>query len=282
MIDLHVHSTVSDGSNTPKEIIRMAYEKKIKLLALTDHDNIEGLEEAKMEASRYNIEFLDGIEVSASYKTGRLLHILGLGIDTKNASFLKTYTKFRKTREEKVENILRLINKQGISINIEELTEFAVGKYLDRQTIAKCLVKKGICMKVQEAWEKYLDPIAYEKGELLEVDETIDMIKKSGGLSFLAHYPKMIGLAGYTEYEKEEHIKYLVSLGLDGIECYYPSFSEEDTKYGEYLAKKYNLLCSGGSDFHGSNRPEVSLGSGGGDFCIPNRVYEEIKVRLLK
>jgi len=282
MIDLHVHSYISDGSNSPKEIIKMAYDKKIYALALTDHDNIEGLEEAETEAKKYNINFLKGIEISVSYGEGQLLHILGLGIDPKNEYFLKVYNRLRKVRETGLESILWTLKEQDISINIEELKKHAAGKYLDRQAVAKWLVEKNICRNVPEAWKKYLDPLPYGQGELLEADEAIDIIKKSGGLSFLAHYHKRIGLERYTKPEAEEHIKYLISLGLDGIERYYPSYSDEHIEYAEYLIHKYNLVPSGGTDFHGSNRPEIVLGSGEEDFFIPDSVYENIKLRISK
>lgn len=282
MIDFHVHSNISDGGNSPREIIKMAYDKKIVALALTDHDNIEGIEEAETEAQKYNIKFLKGIELSVSYGEGRLLHILGLGIDPQNEYFLNVYNRFRKVREEHLEKLLWILKEQDISIGVEELKEFAAGKYLDRQAIAKYLIKKNICRNMPEAWNKYLDPVPYGQGELLEADEAMDIIKKSGGLSFLVHFHKRIGLDGYTKQEAEEHIKHLVSLGLDGIERYYPSYSDEDIKYVEYLIDKYHLIPSGGTDFHGSNRPEIALGSGEGDFLVPDSVYENIRLRLSK
>ncbi|MDF2614214.1 MAG: putative metal-dependent phosphoesterase, family [Clostridia bacterium] len=282
MIDLHVHSYVSDGSCSPREIIKMAYDKKLYAVALTDHDNIEGIDEAEREANKYNIKFLKGIEISVSYEEGRLLHILGLGIDPANEYFLNVYNRLRKLREEKLENILWTLKKQDIFMNTEELKKHAAGKYLDRQAVAKCLVEKNICRDVPEAWQKYLDPVPYGKGELLEADEAVDIIKKSGGLSFLAHYHKRIGLEGYTKQEAEEHIKYLVSLGMDGIERYYPSYSDEHIEYAEYLIHKYNLIPSGGTDFHGSNRPEIALGSGENRFFVPDSIYENIRLELSK
>jgi predicted metal-dependent phosphoesterase TrpH len=280
MIDFHVHSHVSDGTNSPREIIKMAYEKKINAIALTDHDSVEGINEAEIEAEKYGVNFLKGIEISTDYGDGKLLHILGIGIDPSNVDFLKAYKRMKIAREEGLDRVLEILKGQGIAISYDELQEFAVGKYIDRQAITKYFVHKKICDNVPQVWQKYLDPIPYGEGELLSPKETLEIIKKSGGMSFLAHYHKRIGLEGYNKEEKEEQIKYLISLGLDGIERYYPSFSDDDIEYVEYLMNKYNLLPCGGTDFHGGNRPEISLGTGESNFYVPDSIYENIKVKL--
>lgn len=280
MIDLHVHSYVSDGTNSPSEIIRMAYDRKIKAIALTDHDSIDGIEEAQIEAKKYKVNFIKGIEFSISYGEDRLLHILGLGIDVTNENFLKAYNKMRITREEGLERVLGILKKQGISIHFEELRKYAVGKYIDRQAITKCFVERKLCSSVPDVWRKYLDPIPYGEGELFQIEEAIDIIKKAGGLSFLAHYHKKIGFDGYTKDETEKHMQYLVALGLDGIERYYPSYSSNHIEYVEYLMSKYNLIPTGGTDFHGNNRPEVTLGKAENNFFVPDSIYENMRSRL--
>lgn len=280
MIDLHAHSYVSDGADSPSKIIRIAYEKKLKAVALTDHDSVEGIKEAETEAKKYNVNFLKGIEISVSYGEGRLLHILGLGIDPENEDFQKVYKKMKYAREDGMDRILTILKKQGISINVDELRKYTVGKYLDRQAIPKYFVEKNICKTVPEVWHNYLDPIPYGKGELLEPEETLDIIKKSGGVSFLAHLHKKIGLLGYSKNESEEHINHLVSLGLNGIERYYPSYSNDDIDFVEYLLDKYRLIPSGGTDFHGSNRPEVTLGEGPNNFFVPDSILENIISQL--
>jgi predicted metal-dependent phosphoesterase TrpH len=258
----------------------MAYDKKVAAVALTDHDSIEGLAEAELEAEKYNVNFLKGIEISVSYGEQRLLHILGLGIKPENEYFIKVYNRLRAVREEGLERVLWILNKQGISIKMQQLDQYATAKYLDRHTLTKYFVDKNICKNVPEVWQNYLDPIPYGQGELLEVDEAIDIIRKSGGLSFVAHFHKKIGLEGYTKHETEEHIKYLVSLGLDGIEHYYPSYSKEHMEYAQYLINKYSLIPSGGTDFHGTNRPDIALGTGEKDFNVPDSVYDNIRLRI--
>jgi predicted metal-dependent phosphoesterase TrpH len=280
MIDLHVHSYVSDGSNSPAEIIKMAYEKKIKAIALTDHDSVEGILEAEKEAEKYEVDFLKGIEISVDYGQGNLLHILGIGIDPSNEEFQKAYKKMKSSREEGLDRVIGILKKQGIAITFEDLKKYAVGKYLDRQAIPKYFVANKICCTVPEVWQRYLDPIPYGKGELLDPEETISIIKSSGGLSFLAHIHKRIGFLQYNQDEKEQNIKHLIALGLDGIERYYPTFTDEDVKYVDYLINKFKLIPTGGTDFHGGNRPEVSLGEAPNNFYVPDEIYNKINKKL--
>ncbi|MGH4121223.1 PHP domain-containing protein [Clostridium sp.] len=279
-IDLHVHSYMSDGTYSPKEIIQLAFKKGVKAIALTDHDNIDGIHEAEEEALKYNIDFLKGIEISSLYEDGRILHIIGLGIDTNNVEFLKVYTRMKKARQASVESILKILETKGIYIDIDVLKKNSLNKYLDRYDIHKYFIQSGISNNAQDIWDKYLDPIAYAKDELIKVKETIEIIKKSGGLSFLAHYNKRIGLQGLSKVQMEEHIKYLITLGLNGIERYYPSYSKENIDYLDYLINKYNLIPSGGTDFHGLNRPAINLGTGTGNFFIPHSVYENILEKI--
>ena len=189
-IDLHTHTNISDGACTPKELIEVAVKENVKVIALTDHDNIGGVEEASIFAKDNNIDFLNGIEISSLYKDGRILHILGIGIDLSNKEFLCAYTEMKEAREEGVKHILVEIKKQGIDIKVEELKEKALGKYLDRYDIYRYFIENKICNTAQEIWDKYLDPIPYGDKELIKVEDAIRIIKKAGGLSFLAHYNK--------------------------------------------------------------------------------------------
>lgn len=276
-IDLHVHSDISDGSCTPKELIELAAHENIKAVALTDHDSIEGIGEASKAAKENNIDFLSGIEISSLYQNGRILHILGIAIDIENQEFQNAYINMKKAREESVKYILKEIEKQGVHIDIESLKEKALGKHLDRYDIYRYFVENNICNSAQEIWDKYLDLIPYGQGELIKIEDTLNIIKKAGGLSFLAHYNKDIGLKGFSKEEMEKEIENLISLGLDGIERYYPSFNEEDHNFLDHLIQKYNLMISGGTDFHGKNRPEINIGSGyNNNLFVSYSIYENI------
>lgn len=283
IIDLHTHSYISDGACSPKEVVEAAYKNNVKALALTDHDSIAGIKEICEVSKSYNIEILNGIEFSTLYKDGRILHILGLGIDIKNKDFLESYCRMKKTREAEVPNILNhILIHHGLNIDINTLKERAVDEYLSRYDIYRYIIDNKICTNGQAVWDKYLDPIPYKKGELLEVDEVLKIIKQAGGLSFLAHYNKEIGLGGFNKTEIDEHLKYLISLGLNGIERYYPSFKEEDHEFLDYLIQKYNLLSSGGTDFHGSTRKGIHIGIGNGNMAISYSLYENIIENLGK
>lgn len=281
-IDLHVHSYMSDGADSPEEVIETAAKKNVKAVALTDHDSIEGVGEARAAALKYNVDFLNGIEISSIYENGRILHILGLGIDIDNKDFLKAYIKMKKARENGIPQILDIIKEKGVPIDIEVLRKNAVNRFLDRYDIHRYFVKNHLCSSSQEIWDKYLDPIPYGEDELIKAEDAIDIIHKAGGLSFLAHYNKKIGLKGFTRSEVEEHIKYLISLGLNGLEKYYPSYETEDTEFLDYLINKYNLLASGGTDFHGKNRPGIDMGTGKGDLFIPYTLYDTIVNKIEK
>ncbi|GFP76165.1 PHP domain-containing protein [Clostridium fungisolvens] len=281
-VDFHTHTIFSDGGSTPEELIDDAVVGEVKALALTDHDNIEGIYEVSRLAKENNIDFLNGIEISALYKDGRIIHILGIGIDLDNAQFLKAYIEMKEARHESVSNILSIINKQGISIDIEQLKEKSFRKYLDRYDVYKYFIENKICETAQGIWDKYLDPIPYGEKELFKVEDAIRVIKEAGGISFLAHYNKHMGFAGLNNEKIEEEIRYLVSLGLDGVERYYPFHSEEDYKFLDYLINKYNLMISGGTDYHGKNRLDIKIGSGkDNNLIIPYEVYTNI-IKILE
>lgn len=280
IIDLHTHSIMSDGSCKPMEVIRLANENNIKAIALTDHDSIEGNDEAENEAKKLNIDFLPGIEISAKYDNKRMLHILGFGIDKNNKKFLNAYNNIKKAREESVSKILKILKGKGIDISIDVLKERGIKKHLDRYDIYNYFLTEKICSKPQEIWDKYLDPIPYGPDEIMDVPKAIEIIKEANGLSFLAHYNKSIGFNGYSNNEIEEKIVELINLGLDGIEEYYPDYSEENRAYAKHLIQKYNLISSGGTDFHGKNRTDIKLGKGYDNLNIPYEIYKKIKEKL--
>lgn len=280
IIDLHVHSCISDGTLFPEEIVDLAIKRSISAVALTDHDSVEGVKIFSKEAIKHGLGFLTGIEISCKYKNDRILHILGLGMDIDNINFVNPYKRMKEARENGLENVLKFVKNKGIDITIEGLKVLATNKYIDRYTVHRYFIKNNICNDAQEVWDKYLDPVPYTDSELIKVENAIKMIKDSGGVAILAHYNKKIGLKGYTQNEMEEHIRYLVNEGLDGIEKYYPSFTESDYRFLDYIINKYNLIYSGGTDFHGENRRDIKIGIGQGDLCIRYEIYKKILNKL--
>ena len=280
IIDLHTHSVMSDGSDKPLEIIKLASENNIKAIALTDHDSIEGNNEAESEAKKRNIDFLPGIEISAKYDEKRLVHILGLGIDLNNKKFLEVYNNIKKAREESVSNILKILKTKGIDISYNVLRERCIKKYLDRYDVYNYFLTEKICTKPQEIWDKYLDPIPYGPDELMDVRKAIEIIREANGLSFLSHYNKKIGFSGYSNNEIEDKVVELINYGLDGLEEYYSDFTEENRVFAKNIIDKYNLLSSGGTDYHGKNRIDIELGKGYKNLDVPYEVFEKIKKTL--
>ena len=269
-IDLHTHSLITDGSYSPRDVVKNAYKNNVKVLALTDHDSIGGIKEAQEESKKYGIEIINGIEVSALNRDGNMVHILGYGMDINSAEFLDSYLKMKKARESTMNNVLSILKERHkLDININILEEKKLDDFISRHDIHKYLIDNKICDNSKKIWNTYLDPIPYEKGELIPIDEAIRMIRNSGGLAFLAHYNhKTTSLGRYDKKQIEEEVKYLISLGLIGIERYYPTFTKEDQDFLDYLISKYNLLTSGGTDYHGKYRANNDIGIGDGSFYV--------------
>lgn len=276
MIDLHTHTTFSDGSLTPTELIQLAKKTGLKAVAITDHDSIDGLIEAQAEADKLDVNFIKGIEFSVENNNFRLFHILGLGLDINNKDFLEIYNNYRETRAKKINYVFAELNKLGVKITQSEVEPFITGGLIDRQAIAKTIISKGLASDMKMAWNLYLDKIPYLKGELITQNDAFNAIHSAGGKAFMAHFHINIGLGGYSDDESRNILKKLKELGLDGLEYYYPSFTIEDSERCEKYIREFGFLKSGGSDFHGANRPHIKLGIGEGSFKVPNTILEWI------
>lgn len=282
MIDFHIHSNYSDGSETPEHIVLEAEKNGLKAISLTDHDSIDGLEEANVVADKANVLLLNGIEVSVAYDDNRLLHILGLGINTEKDEFLQIYHEFRQTKENQMDYVLHELKKQGVRVDLNVAKKYVTGGKFDRQCLAKYIFHEGVEDSMPHAWHRHLDKIPYIKGELLELEAALEMIDGGDGVSILAHYHKNIGLMGYSHEEKYKRLKRLNDMGLDGMELYYPDFTREQKKEVRYFVSQLGMVIGGGTDFHGKNRPEIKMGVGEGDYFVPDEVYYSVKDRLLE
>ncbi|PHV72229.1 histidinol phosphatase [Sporanaerobium hydrogeniformans] len=275
-IDLHTHTKMSDGTSEPKEIIKQAVLNNVEVVAITDHDTLDALEEAGQEAKAQGICFIPGIELTCPYGEGRLLHILGLGIDIEEPCFKKAYIGLKERKEKRLQDILQILEKEGVVIPRRALEEAAYTQYLDRVDIIRYLYREGKIQTAVEGWNKYLDPIPYGARELIGVDEALELIQKAGGVSVLAHYPKNIGFKDYPKNEIVKHLSILKRKGLMAIERYYPSFTESENQFAQELIEKQGFLASGGTDFHGKNRPGIDVGITDEGFTIPYSVYEKM------
>lgn len=261
-VDMHMHSIYSDGDLTPNELIKEAYKNNIGIISITDHDTLIGLKkiDTSYEENNY-VRIIPGIELSAKTNKGRM-HILGYGFDV-NDKVLND--KMSELKNNSIYSVMAIINQLKIDydivfddLDIKEL--FSNVGNIGRPHIAKLLIKYGYVNDVQEAFDKYLSA-AYRKTKILNkgipYKECICLIKNAGGISVLAHPNQLL----LNDYELEGKIKEMVANGLDGIEVYHSGHSKEETKKYLSLANKYNLLISGGSDYHGKSvKPNVEIG----------------------
>lgn len=273
-IDLHMHSTYTDGSCTPTELVEKAKALSLAAIAITDHDNISAYHEAAPVAKGLGIELLPGIEMSTKYK-GRRLHILGFGMDFDDPAFLKAYQKARKPKEDCVDVIIERLQKRGIAIDREKIMPYSNG-FSDRYAIMRFFAAHKKQDDVQYIWDDYINPATKDLAINTPTEEAIRMIRAAGGVASLAHYHKKIGLGGLTEEEKIHWLGELKEMGLNALEALYSNFSPEDEAFAVRMVRQFAFLPTGGTDFHGENRPGYQLGVGGGSLNIPYAWYEGI------
>ncbi|MGN0465722.1 MAG: PHP domain-containing protein [Lachnospiraceae bacterium] len=273
-IDLHVHSNASDGTLTPTEVVNLAKEKKLTAIALTDHDTMEGVKEATEAAKGSELEIISGVEISCEYKE-KEIHILGLFVDIDCEELLYGLDICRKKRDERNEKMLLNFQKAGILMTMEELDGGNPNAVITRAHFARYLVEHGYVKKKDDAFKKYLGKKCsfYVPREYMKPEKAIQLIKKAGGLSFLAH----AYLYKMSDKEIEQMVEQLISYGLDGIEVYHSSHNICESRKLQALAKKKGLLISGGSDFHGTNKPDIDLSVGRGNLRLPHYILEDIK-----
>ena len=276
-VDLHSHSTASDGTFAPEEVVRLAHRNGVSALALTDHDTIAGVPAALAEAAKLGIDFLPGIEISAEYKPGTM-HLLGYGVDPSNPVLAEMSRRLIEFRDDRNPRIIARLNELGVAITMEEVEQQSGGGVVGRPHIAAVMVRKGYVSSIKQAFDKYLGSSgsAHVNKERLAPRRAIELIRESGGLTVLAH---PVQLRTENDAQLEQVLKDLVDMGLAGLEVIH---SDHDAamveKYGR-LAERLGLLKTGGSDFHGSNKKDIDLGSARGR-RVPREWYDELKKRL--
>ena len=280
-IDLHIHSTASDGTLSPEEIIVMAGNLNLAAIAITDHDTIDGSKAALQYGIPSNLKFLTGVEISASPPPSFNLiegsiHILAYSIRLDDYDFNKALEKVQKARVDRNPRIIERLNTLGMDISMDEVISLAgVNGQTGRPHIAQCLLKKGFIKSFNEAFDKYLGKgkPAYVDKDKLDCAHAIKLIKNAGGIPVLAH-PYVI--FSRNDQQLEKLVLYLTKMGLMGIEVFYPEHSLDNIRYYTELARRCNLLMTGGTDFHGSLKPEIKMGTGRGGFKVPYSVYEKL------
>lgn len=273
-IDLHSHTTASDGELEPSKLVELACTIGLSAVAITDHDTTAGLADAIDAAKNVELQIVPGIEISAKISHGQC-HLLGYLIDPHSANLNSRLNELQEARRQRNEKLLQKLNDLGIKITFEDVKYFAGRDLVARPHFAKALVKLGFVSTIQEAFDKYLaeGASAAVPKEVITQQEAIDLIHEAGGVAILAH-PNNLKL---PSVETEDAILRMRNMGLDGIEAYYSLHTEEDRERYLAMARKLDMVVSGGSDFHGESvKPGIRLGGVIDGAPVPSSVLDEI------
>lgn len=292
-VDLHTHTTASDGSLAPDALVRLARQIDLAAVAITDHDTVAGCAPALAAGADLGIEVVPGVEVSVVPELPGQLHLLGLLLDPGDPGLLAWLQGLREARNRRNPKIIERLQALGISITLAEVeararedaahaasggSGLAEGESLvvGRPHIAEVLLDKGVVRSGQEAFTRYLTKgaPAYVDRERATPAEAIDVIHRAGGLAVIAH-PQYC--QARNREELAAFLRRLKDLGLDGMEIHYPTLTDEEAATLAWLARTIGLLASGGSDFHGEIKPGLQLGTGYGRLRVPQAVLDELK-----
>jgi len=275
-IDLHTHSLCSDGAQTPADVVRTAYSAGLSAIALSDHDSILGVQEAMDTGKALGVEVIPAVELSAQSDTE--LHILGYFIDIHNKRLNDMMAYALKVRDERQEETCRKLNEQGFDITMDELRAEAHGNpVLCRAHFAQIMVRKGYAESVKDAFSRYLSVgcYAYSNRQALTAQEAVSLIREAGGIAVAAH----LHLIKMPDDQLREYLKSLIPYGLDGVEGYYTDYTPDMEQRYRAMAKELGLVISGGTDYHGANKPHISIGKGRGELEIPYSVLDGLRQR---
>lgn len=277
IIDLHTHSTESDGTLTPEELMRQAKACGLSAIALTDHDTVDGIKKAAPVAEKLGLELVPGIELSTDYH-GTEVHILGYYIDVTNLDFCTKLQEFLDSRHLRNQKMVLLLQQEGFDITMEALCQEYPDSVITRAHFARYLVEHGYVKDRETVFQKYLgdDCRCYVPREKITPFEAVRLIRLGGGLAFFAHpvlcHMNHDRLRFFIQALKEE--------GLSGLEALYSMNTPGDERNMRKFASEFDLLISGGSDFHGDNKPHIHLGTGRGNLQIPYEILAKIKSAL--
>ena len=274
-VDLHLHSTCSDGIYPPAEVVRRAAEAGMAAIAIADHDNIDGIDEAQDAGQKLGVTVLSAVELSSQWESYHDIHLLGYGFDHHDQELqteLKKFQEFRSGRNlEIIERVnLKLAQEGRAPLDPDDVKRKAGGT-IGRPHIAQALLEAGCVDGNDAAFDRYLVPCNVPK-RYFPLDQAIELIHGCGGVAVLAHPPYITR----DRFELEQLVKLFVTFDLDGIEAYNNGASLEDIDWTIKLARKYKLIVTGGSDYHGTKGSEVEIGCGFGRLSIPFSCVEEI------
>jgi len=275
LVDLHVHTSASDGTLAPAEVIEAAAQAGLVAVAITDHDTVDGVSEALAAGERLGVEVVPGVEFSVAFAGPGFMHLVGLFIDPDHQALAVPLSKIASSRHERTLRIIAKLNKLGVKVTIEQVAALSGGGQTGRPHISQAIVDSGYASNLREAMERYLRKgrPAYHDRFRLAPAEAIEVIHRAGGLAVLAH-PVSLGLEGPR---LSQAIAGLAKDGLDGIEACCPTQNGADQIFLRGVAKKLDLLISGGSDFHGAYKPDIRLGVGNGSLRVGAEILERLR-----
>lgn len=279
-VDLHAHTTASDGSLQPEELVDLAKKSELAALAVTDHDTVAGVERALVHGKKVGLEVIPGVEISSNLDQ-RDVHLLGLFVDHKDEKLLKRIADMAMSRATRNEKMIKKLQDAGIPITKEDLPAAEEGKQIARGHIAEVLIAKGYATNLRDALDRYLvkGTPGYVMKEVLSVEECIDMVHQAGGLIFVAHLHQIDPKSPDHSLEIAEKI---IALGADGLETVYSEYDEFWSKTTAELANKLGVLQTGGSDFHGRMKKNLELGTGYGALRVPYEFVKKMKEKLAR
>ncbi len=274
-VDMHCHSTASDGTLSPAEVVQLGRRNGLTALALTDHDTVGGVAEAAAEAAKLGVAFLPGIEISAEIPAPGTLHILGYGVDPTSPALVEMTRQLIEGRDNRNPKMVAKLNELGVAVTMAEWEAEANGGTIGRPHLAAILVRKGYASSVKDAFNKYLGQgaAAYADKERLTSRRALEMIRESGGLPVLAHAAQ---LRTENDGQLDTIVRGLVEQGLAGIEVFHSDHDAPWVAKTMALAQRYHLLKTGGSDFHGTNKKDIDLGLARGR-RVPREMFDELE-----
>lgn len=278
-IDLHVHSNCSDGSCTPEELVELAIQNDLVAFALTDHDTVEGVERAMKAAEERHIQVIPGVELSCEYEISpsrkKEIHILGYNLDYNQPELCETLDAVAKERDDRNRKMCENLNRDGYPIDYDSLMERFKNTIVTRAHFARFLLEKGAIPSIDSAFKKILaqDGPYFVMRKYLTPERGIELIKKAGGIPVLAH-PLLYKM---SVTELHNLLTELKGYGLQGIEAMYSRNRGNDEAFVRKLASEYDLFITGGTDFHGANKPDLEIGRGEGNLRVPVMLLENLK-----
>ena len=278
MIDLHVHSTYSDGTLSPEELIALAEQIGLEAVALCDHNTVAGLPDFLAAAAGKKLQAVPGVEFSTDYQ-GTELHILGLFIEPEYYAAVTDKVNWMLIQKEQSNrDLVEALKPAGILLDYEAIRALTPNGQVNRAVIAAEMVRRGYCESVQDCFKQWLSPKRgyFKPPARLDVFDVIRFIKSIGAVAVLAHPFLNLDEAGLEQFLTEA-----VPCGLDAMEVYYPKFTPEQENRACRLAERFGIAFSGGSDFHGENKPDTRMGTGRGTLCVPYSILQEIISRKI-